>query len=239
MMRGIIVSLLLFITAVVYAGNTRSVYYRGTMIGEDSKPVSGVFPMNFRLYKNNKSRHPIWSETLWVAVDEGGYIVRLGMRNRLPVGRLDQYVIGIKIRGIGEVLREQFHPALIMQKPDRNVKLPPVPKNVAKTKQAGTSSYADTAGFATEAGHAKSADSIGGLTLDQIMQKLGDVRQPGKGGSVSIGTARKYGNRVGGNGGTTEYNEQCPEGYVMVGLRGAYGLYLDSTQIVCAPLLTK
>lgn len=239
MIRGMVFSLLLFVAVSAYAGK-RSLYYRGTMVGEDGKAVSGIFPMTFSLYKTKKSKRAIWSEPLWVAVDEGGYIVKLGEHNRLPSGRVDKFFIGIKVRGMGEVLREAFHPTVVSQTPDSGIKLPQVPSAGVKTvKSGGTVSYADTAGFATEAGHAKSADTIGGLTLDEIMQKLGSAQQAGGQGNVRIGTARKYGSRVGGNGGTTEYNEQCPDGYVMIGLRGAYGLYLDSTQIVCAPIQVK
>jgi len=238
-MRGTIVAVLLLAASASYAGNTK-LYYRGTMIGEDGKSVSGVFPMTFSLYKTKKAKHAIWSEPLWVAVDEGGYIVKLGERNRLPSGRLDKYIIGISVRGMGEVLREPFHPTVVSQTAGNGVKLPDVPSGaVEKRKNSGSASYADTAGFATEAGHAKSADAVGGLTLDQIMEKLGKAQEGSGSGKIVIGSARKYGSRVGGNGGTDEYNEQCPDGYVMIGLRGAYGLYLDSAQIVCAPIRLK
>jgi hypothetical protein len=207
------------------------------MVGEDGKAVSGVFPMTFSLYKKQKAKRPVWKEKIWVAVDEGGYVVQLGQKKGLPSGKLENLFIGISIKGIGEVLREPFHPAVITQTDTSGVKVPQIPKggNVAPAAtHKGAVNYADTAGFATEAGHAKNADRLNNLSLDEILQKLKEAQ--GGGVKIRIGSTRKYGAHLGGSGGTTDYNEQCPEGYVMIGIRGAYGLYLDSIQIICAPI---
>ena len=45
--------------------------YKGKMVDEAGKPVSGIFPMTFRLYPGLKARKASWSETAWVAVDRG------------------------------------------------------------------------------------------------------------------------------------------------------------------------
>ncbi len=179
MMRRMFAGLLLFVSATAFAGTSNALYYRGVMLGEDGKPVSGVFPMTFSLYKTKKSRRAVWKERMWVAVDEGGYIVRLGERKPLHLGKLNNLWIGIRIKGMGEVLREPFHPTVVSQAAS-GAKLPNVPSGVVKTTHnQGSVHYADTAGFAAEAGHAKTADEIGGLTLDQVLQKLGSAQQRG------------------------------------------------------------
>ncbi len=236
-----ILKVLLFsMVMLVVAGATygKSVYYRGVVLGEDHKPVSGVFPMTFSLYKSAKSKRPVWKESMWVAVDRGGYIVELGTKKRLPAGKLSNYYIGISIKGLGELVREPFHPTAVATKNEPDVKLPAIPQKQSPVVQENGTSYADRAGFAAEAAHAKDSDRLGGLTLDEVLQKLKQAQQE-MGGGIKIGSTRKYGNRIGGPGGTADYNEQCPEGYVMVGVRGAYGLYVDSMQIVCAPISAK
>ncbi|NOZ00403.1 MAG: hypothetical protein GXP54_00750 [Deltaproteobacteria bacterium] len=207
---------------------TEVVPYKGRMVDEAGKPVSGIFPITFKLYRGVKAHKAMWSESLWVAVDRGVYTVQLGEKKKLPAGKdLSKYVLGVEIKGLGEVAREPF---MVKGQPTPAPRLarPPAASSGGGTK------YADTAGYAVEADHAKNADRIQNLTIDDITRKV--IEESVGASRTRIGKARRYGERVGGPGGTSEYNENCPRGYVMTGIRGGAGIYLDSIQIVCSPI---
>lgn len=214
--------------------------YKGKLLDESGKPVSGIFPLTFRLHPNLKARNALWTETLWVAVDRGVYTVALGGTKPLPRrDDLDKMVLSVSVRGGPELLREPFLPLEAR---------PPVltagPSGTGHGgPQARTGSgvrYADNAAYAVEAEHAKNADRIQNLTLEDLVRRLveevGNALGQGAGGKVRIGSAKRMGNRIGGPGGTGEYNEGCPKGHVMTGIRGASGNFIDSIQIVCSPL---
>lgn len=206
----------------------KMVTYKGRMVDEAGKPVSGIFPLTFKLFKGVKSKKAIWTESMWVAVDRGIYTVQLGEEKNLPDREdLTKLVLGVEIKGIGEVTREPF----LSQGPIGPVSRP-APAD--SPKSGGSAKFADTAGYAVEAEHAKNADRIQNLSIDDITRKV--IEEGGGGGKVRIGKTRRYGARVGGSGGTSEYNETCPRGYVMTGIRGGAGIYLDSIQIVCSPI---
>lgn len=200
------------------------VVYKGKVVDEAGKPVSGIFPMTFKLYPGLSSKKAIWSEFSWVAVDRGVYQVQIGMSKPLPVrDDLDRLVIGVEIRGVGELVREPFVPARAQ-----------VPQSSGPAKHGSSVKYADAAGYAVEADHAKTADRLGNLTFEDILRKIAE--ETGGRGRVKIGTDRRFGARIGGPGGLGEYNETCPKGMVMVGIKGGAGIYIDSIQIICAPL---
>lgn len=201
-----------------------TVEYQGKVVDEDNRPVSGIFPMTFKIYERLKSKKAIWSETFWVAVDRGIYKVTLGKKKPLPKrDDLDKLVLAVEIKGVGEVVREPF--------PASGFQLRPLEQTANKQ---GSVKYAESAGYAVEAGHAKNADRLQNLTVDDLIRKL--VEEGFGGMKVQVGKTKKFGNRVGGPGGTAEYNENCPKGYVMTGIKGAAGAYIDSIQIICSPL---
>lgn len=203
-----------------------TVVYKGKMVDENGRPVSGIFPLQFKLFKGPRSRKSIWSESWWVAVDSGSYQIRLGTRKPLPRDLdLSKLVIGIYLKGEGELLREPFSgqgiPATSRVKGPAPYKAP-----------QGEAKYAETAGYAVEAEHAKNADRLQGLTVEDLASKL---QEAGIGQKVGIGRTRRYGTHIGGPGGLG-YEDTCPRGYVMVGIRGGAGKFVDSIEIVCAPL---
>jgi hypothetical protein len=221
------------------------VAYKGKVVDESNKPVSGIFPMTFKLYAGLSAKRPIWEEILWVAVDRGIYNVRLGERKPLPAREdFAKLVIGVEIRGLGEVVREPFVAAKAAPTPaGAAAPTPAVPAGPGKAQgpQAAGAKYADSAAYAVESDHAKNADRLQNLSLEDLIRKLGEEISArggagGGGGKATVGAARRLGARIGGTGGTSEYNEACPKGYVMVGVKGGAGLYLDSIQIVCAPI---
>ncbi len=210
------------------AGATSTAWYKGRVVDDSGKPVSGIFPMTFRLHAGVKERKALWSESWWVAVDNGVYRVHLGEKKPLPArSDLSKLVLSVEIRGVGEVVREPFGGEV---RPETSTG-PAAMQHPAK----GGVKYADTAGYAVEADHAKNADRLQNLTVEELTRKVLEEGGGARGGA-RVGKARKYGTRIGGPGGTAEYNEVCPPGMVMVGVRGGAGIYIDSIQIVCAPL---
>jgi hypothetical protein len=212
------------------------IVYKGKVVDEAGKPVSGIFPMTFKLYAGATSKKAIWSDFAWVAVDRGIYTLHVGDHKPLPPREdLSKLVLGVEIRGIGEVVREPF----VSSKAAVAQATPPEKAGGTGPAKPGSGvKYADAAGYAVEADHAKTADRLGNFTLEDVTRKIAEDMGGGGGGGrtkVKIGTDRRFGNRQGGTGGT-EYNEVCPKGYVMVGIKGGAAVYLDSIQIVCAPL---
>lgn len=207
---------------------TTTAWYKGRVVDDSGKPVSGIYPMTFRLHAGVTTRKAVWSESWWVAVDNGVYRVLLGEKNPLPArSDLSKMVLSVEIPGVGEVVREPF-----AAQPSGSAG--PALHTVTPPAKGGVR-YADNAGFAVEAEHAKNADRLQNLTVEELTRKILEEGGGARSG-VRVGKTRKYGNRIGGPGGTAEYNEVCPPGTVMVGIRGGAGIYIDSIQIVCAPL---
>ena len=89
--------------------NAVELEYRGELRDEKNKPIAGIYPLEFKLYKSNKSTVPIWRETHWVAVNDGRYTLRLGTENRLrsTLAKPGQTLqLGVFLQNGGELLRE-------------------------------------------------------------------------------------------------------------------------------------
>lgn len=52
--------------------------YAGELIDQNAAPISGVLPLEFRIYADQKSKKAIATEKLFVAVVDGTYAVTLG-----------------------------------------------------------------------------------------------------------------------------------------------------------------
>ena len=211
------------------------VNYKGKMVDESGKSVSGIFPMTFSLYPSETSKKAAWAETKWVAVDRGAYTVRLGEEKKLPPSdKLSTMLIGVEIRGVGEVVREPFSSAPAAAQGG----------GTGPAKHQPSQRYADNAGYAVEADHAKNADRLQNLSVEDLLRKVMEAAgnamstgagPAGPGGKATIGSRKRFGNRVGGTGGG-EFEEMCPKGYMMTGLKGGAAAYVDAVQIVCSPL---
>ena len=70
------------------------------------------------------------------------------------------------------------------------------------------------------------------MTLDQLKKRLGGTSG---GTKVTLGSNTFNAPTAGGNGGTP-FQQLCPDGYVVTGLRGGSGLYIDRVGIICSPL---
>lgn len=221
------------------------IVYEGRLKDGDKKPLGGVYPLTFSMYKLRKGGRPEWSETHFVAVDDGKYVLELGHKRPIPDDvRLDRIYMGVGVTGGAEILRTRLNPKSIRRaQPAAETPAkagdPPVtpPVRVAKsapktttTDKGVTVDYAEMAGRAIEAEHAKTADKIGDLDADALEQKLKDAV-----GGVKVSSKKSYSTSAGGEGGSS-YELSCPKGTVVTGIRGGGGKYIDSIQLICSPL---
>lgn len=215
----------------------RVLVYSGRLLDEQGGPIGGVFPLTFALYTKPRGGKAVWSEGHFVAVDNGHYVVDLGRSVAIPrsVG-LDQLYVGVRITGGPELVRERFVPEGDSPEEVIRGKSTGQPTTGAKTPTGGAVDYAEKAGFAYVAEKADNSVRLDGLTLDQIKKALGSSGDGG--GKVTLGNNTFNAPSAGGEGGTP-YNQLCPEGYVVTGLRGGSGLYVDRVAIICSPLEMK
>lgn len=203
--------------------------YSGRLLDEHNAPVSGVFPLRFALHKTEKTRKRLWWEEHWVAVEEGIYTVELGTTKAIPEGLdLASLYIGVSVDGGGEIVRERLSERNLPAGATAPTTV--VVSHPGAARGSGPADYAEKAGLAYEAEHSRNSDRIGNLTLEQL-----DERYSRKKSGARVGPARRYSGQVGGEGGRP-YQLICPKGYVAVGVRGGAGIYLDSIEVICAPL---
>jgi len=216
--------------------STQRVVYGGRLQDAQGRPIAGIYPLTFNFYKGEKGGKATWSEAHYVAVDNGVYAVQLGGVKPFPKGmQLDKVWLGVQLSGGKEILREKF--AATDAAPAPQAGTAPQPSNpqtvVGAPPAKSTQSYAELAGYAYEAKKAETADSIGGMTGDQIKElaKAGAANS----NKVKIGVAKRYTEQVGGTGGQP-YTLQCPPGHVVTGIKGGAAAYLDSLTLICSPL---
>jgi hypothetical protein len=216
--------------------NTEPVLYKGRIVNEKEKPLSGIFPLTFTLHKSEKDKKPVWKESFFVAVDKGIFTVELGRANPMPTGvKLSDLYIALSLKDKAEILREKFMPQEV---PKVEIVKNQTEKTASKETEAGGEvSYAKTAGFAAESEHAKNADMVMNMTVEDILMKLKETGTTGSEstGKAKIGTSRRFTNLIGGTGGE-DWSETCPKGYVVVGAKGKSGNFIDAIQFICAPI---
>lgn len=216
----------------------RILVYSGRLLDERGGPIGGVFPLTFAFYNRSRGGKALWSEDHFVAVDNGRYVVELGRTRAIPhaVG-LDQLYVGVRITGGPELVRERFEAE--GESPEEVIRSRNAAQDTQATQKAqgGVVDYAEKAGFAYVAEKADNAVRLDGLTLDQLKKQLGEGGGEG-GGKITLGSNTFNAPSAGGEGGTP-YNQLCPDGYVVTGLRGGSGLYVDRVAIICSPLELK
>ncbi len=223
------------------AATGAAVAYEGKLQDSKRRPIGGVFPLTFSLYRSPQGGKAVWSESHFVAVDSGKYLVDLGYKRPIPPTLpLSELFLAVSITGGEEILRERIDAKAIRAGAEA---VPPVATVGATAPAAPTTapaapapsgravvSYAEEAGLAYEAEHAKVADRVGNLTEEAIVEQL-----KGGGGKATVGTKTRYSPQAGGEGGVA-YEVKCPKGMVVTGVRGGAGIYLDSIQLICSPL---
>lgn len=223
-----------------------TVRYSGRLADAQGRPIAGIYPLTFNLYKGEKGGKAAWSETHYVAVDDGAYAVELGDQKPLPKSvKVDEAWVGVALSGGREIVRERLvgggaGPASAAAPAAASPAVaPPSPTPAAPpTTVVGApptksdQSYVERAGYAYESEHAKSAASLGGVSAAELKALVRAQANPSK---AKVGSGQRLSDKVGGQGGEP-YSQQCPPGYVVTGLQGTYESYVNSITLICSPL---
>lgn len=219
------------------SGASKVVSYAGTLHDHNGSPVGGVYPLTFAIFSEQSDSKAKWSDSFWVSVDNGRYVVELGRNKKIPSSiNLANSYVSVSLTGGAELVRERL--VVDETPPDHRTQPADLPnaRQPAPTPNAphgnlpsrtGNVDYAEKAGFAYEAEHATNADKLANMDVEQLKSQLA---KPTK-----LGTKTTVTGQAGGKGGY-EFEELCPKGYVVTGMKGAAGIYLDSIQLVCSPL---
>ena len=219
---------------------TRRVVYAGRIEDSQGRPIGGIYPLAFAFYKTEKGGRPTWSESHFVAVDNGVYAVELGRSKSLPKNvDLSKVWIGVAISGGKEIVREKFAGDVIEAPASQPIPVAaPQAPSVGVAPQPAKGTYADLAGFAYEAEKAKTADTIGGMTANDIKNLAKQAQSTSSATAQAkpkIGQASRFTDAAGGPGGT-EFTLQCPPGHVATGIRGRGAAMIDQLSVICSPL---
>ena len=211
------------------------VIYTGKLENVDGRPVGGIYPLTFSVYRGPKGGRALWSETHFVAVDNGVYAVELGRQAAFPRGFNPQSAwLGVALKGGAEIVREELSTradgAVATEAAQEELR----PGRVGAPRQAAQGSFADQAGFATEAEHAKRADSIGTVTATELQQLVKQLQTPPT-AKVKIGAVKRMSATAGGSGGQP-FVLECPPGHVLTGIQGRGAVMIDQIQAICSPL---
>jgi hypothetical protein len=214
-----------------FAGSRIRVAFAGELLDESNRPLSGVFPLRFSLYRSAASEAPVWSELQHVAVFEGAYEVTLGRVERMPAAwEGERRVLEIAVDGAGVIASQTI--ALVPWVPEQDLPGPTI-RHERYVDLAGTAIAADQAAVA------ENCRTLGGTpaaTLDryeELQDRLDEVRA-----RIDRPSANRIGSEsvtIGNIGGTSgvPYERNCPPGYVMTGARGGSGQLIDGIRIIC------
>ncbi len=221
--------------------NDWQVRFEGELLDENQRPISGVFPMTFKVYSTEEASQPSWSEEQFVAVHLGEYVVMLGSETALPTAIRDREVwIGITLGSLGEVVRnpKTMTPWVAT-----------APAAAANVNSLQFADIADRALYADQANHAEDCDTLSGIGIEELNRyqeleaQIAELRQRvrelaggntgGGGGTIGRRTVTLEG--AGGSGGHP-YTYNCPPNHVAVGMTGGAGNLVDSVALICAPL---
>jgi len=216
------------------------VVYAGRIEDAQGRPIGGIFPLTFSFFRAEKGGRAAWTESHFVAVDNGVYAIELGRLKTLPKNLdLARAWLSVAVTGGKEIVRDRFA-GDVVEVPQRPVApvVPPANPTVGAPPQPAKGTYADLAGFAYEAEKAKSAETIGGLTANDL-RNLAKQAQTAPAAAATtkakLGPTSRLSETAGGTGGT-EFVLQCPPGHVATGIRGRGALMIDSLTVICSPL---
>jgi len=237
-MRSILATLLLSLLAFApsaAADGAALVTFTGELVDGESRPISGVFPVQFRLYEAENGGDALWTEARFVSVAEGMYEVQLGANEPVPAELYGRTLfVGVELGAAGEISRT---PLLIAGQA-----APPTRDEVIAGLDIIWADLADRAVQSEEALEAEDCVRVGGKTLeeidrfDELLAQLVSVREEvTRATRATVGGRTTTLERIGGGGGLP-YARNCPPNHVVVGIRGGAGDLIDSIELVCAPL---
>lgn len=208
------------------------VIYRGTLQNEAGDPISGVFPLTFKLYRGSMSAEPMWSETHFVAAVDGRYQVPLGHRTALGEHLLrGERWVGIELDSETEILRDR-------------ITIDGLDDGDDDGQPGDRVSHADVAERSIMADDALALDGMSAEDIEDManlpMRRLGEhIADPDAHDAVSgpkIGSPSRAADEQAGGSGGSPYDIRCPDGHVVTGITGGAGRLVDSVTIVCSPL---
>lgn len=228
------------------------ILYSGQLQDGNGEPVSGIFPLTFKLYKHQLAAESIWQEQHFVAVVDGHYRLELGTRDALLPDQIEgKRWMGVEFDSEGEILRDQLIVTLTDSTQPGGLKNAGSASGASGSNRSSTfAEVAERANYAEHAALADRAEKLGDFDAEAIeklsnlaLERLGehltdpDAHKGGKtGGRSAVGTERMLvDTRAGGRGGEP-YKIHCPPGFVVTGIEGGAGRLVDSVQIVCSPI---
>ena len=220
--------------------DNRTLVYSGKLQDSDRKPIGGIFPLTFSLHKSPKRGKSVWSESHFVAVENGRYDIVLGSKRPINAKLgFSRIYLAVSVTGGDEIMRDRLKAEVFKQQvqpalPGVGSNVPLVRRPAAAPAGGGsrTVDYAERAGEALLAQHAQKADKLGDMSLNDLLAR---IKRQGRGSKVSIGTKVRYTQEAGGTGGF-EKDLLCPKGHVVTGLKARSGKFIDSVQLICSPL---
>lgn len=213
--------------------DTVEVLYRGMLQDVDGDPISGLFPLTFKLYRGSMSAEPVWQESHFVSVVDGRYQVSLGrqtpLREHIVTG---ERWVGIELGGEGEILRDR----ILVERPEGagSADAPAAGQQISHADLAERARIADNA-LALDGMSADDIEELSNLALRRLGEHMADPNAHSATARYRIGSERRVMDRAGGSGGTP-YSIRCPAGYIVTGIEGSAGRLLDSITVVCSPL---
>jgi len=217
------------------ASNT--VTYDGQMIGPDNRPVSGIYQLQFSLHRSEKARNSIWKEKHEVAVTNGFYRISLGAMKPIPKRfKLEKLYLSVAMVDGPELVREPLKPLIQSAAETSQTRIEPVKPADKRPSRTGFVAEADRAEFANEAEVAANATRLEGKTLDEVVTY---VKSTIGGRTVLVSKNLELSGHAGGVGGKKPFEVMCPRGYVVVGIQGRAGRFIDGFELICASLKTQ
>lgn len=91
-----LLAIALFFTAISHANAAEPtatvVDFNGELVDQNAAPISGVLPLEFRVYTEEKSKKAIATEKHFISVVDGAYAITLGESSELKTTKTDLYV---------------------------------------------------------------------------------------------------------------------------------------------------
>jgi len=211
-------------------GATMRVAYRGEIFDDQSRALSGIYPLTFAIL--GPTAQPVWSEQQFVAVYDGAYAVQLGRTGGVPrayAGTRSRVRVSLGDLVLSEHVYQLDEYAAASVPAARVEPIEPV-------DLAGRAVRADRAYVARD------CRTLQGRSAEQLdhsvdlRNRLDELRaRINRPGGNRIGTPTVTLPRAGGEGGLT-YERNCPAGFVATGARGGMGELVDSVRLICTQL---
>jgi|GEM_PF-2431411 hypothetical protein len=97
------------------------VNYRGELVDQDARAISGVLPLKFKIYAQERAKKSIAEESHFVAVVDGTYLVLLGNESTIR-SKASQLWVGVELEG-RELTRQKVATQVIFEAPKESIVL--------------------------------------------------------------------------------------------------------------------